>query len=227
MSRLELAEDNILYGSKDRPKGTVPPKSYSPLVELGYLAVRSTNYDARHGLKFNPSSARLDLTTWNAKFASLAGILAPNYVVFAWSWDSAGANRAVEGDARPRHTSLIGGWVPTYFLGGWGRVVAPIEASLHIFGEHGERALGQLRGGVGFRFGGWMPVLHGYQFNALVPCEIGARPPDRCSLPTYELSNELVFHKLRFALGVNPHTRVTQLSPGVSDINGMLYWLLR
>jgi hypothetical protein len=227
MSRLELAEDNILYSSKDRPKGTVSPKSYSPLVELGYLAVRSTNYDARHGLKFNPSSARLDWTTWNAKVASIVGIVAPNYLVFGWSWDSSGANRAVEGNARPRHTSLIAGWVPTYFIGGWGRVVAPMEASLHTFGEHGESALGNLRGGVGFRFGEWMPMLHGFQLSALVPCDIATERVDRCTLPTYEISNELVFHKLRFAFGINPHSRQTQLSAGVADINGMLYWLLR
>jgi hypothetical protein len=227
MSRLELAEDNILYSSKDRPKGTIPPKSYSPWVELGYLAVRSSNYDARHGLKFNPSSARLDWTTWKAGLASIVGIVAPHYVALAWSRDSSGANREVEGDRRPKHTTLIGGWVPTYFLSERGRVVAPIEASLHTFGEHGEIAIGQVRGGLGFRFGEWMPVLHGFQLSALVPCEIGTRRPNHCSLPTYEISNELVFHKLRFAFGVNPRLHSTHLSAGIADVNGMLYWILR
>ena len=225
LRNLQDAEDAL----KDRYDGM---PQYSAWTELAHMTYRAHDYRYRRGLEINPSSALWDGTK-ASRFAGsfFLGGLAPNYIVF-WGRGRSAAVRTPSdsGFRRTQGVSSAFGWHPLVYHTGKGISVASVlEVSSFDDYTASRRKRYDLAPGIGvMSHGPLLPLaLSSIELSLLTSRHTLKSIADGFGYePVVQLTGRALFDKVQIGVRTS-RRRGTAVQLGISDVNGILYWILR
>ncbi|HYN82312.1 MAG TPA: hypothetical protein VES88_12480 [Gemmatimonadaceae bacterium] len=219
-----------LWDAENMAKEQTGASDYSAWVEFASAYYRSTDYSYRRGLEFNPSSAMRDSRTSSAKVLTWVNYALPNELLLFGVYPGDPRKLERTSDDKRRVNTILLAWQPVvWFAGKGGSIRTRVEVFRGRFAAPSDEGVWAAAPGVTLRTYEKMPWLFTsfeigglytrHIFSEVTPIGAGRRMQWTATLRGV---NDRIVISYRWAKG-RPYT----LAFGVSDVNGLAYWILR
>ena len=196
---------NRLHAAEESLQGTQP--EMNSWVEAALLFYRGQSYRYRKGLKVNPSSGQGDLTDG---FASIVNIVTPNYVTLGLIGPS---------QSRPQYTL---GWRPLVIRPWQGLYIGSVFEFSNLEDRRlqwKDNALGATIGSYALKF----PLISSAELG-YVQTRFRLKGGDHLASASFRFLADKFHFNVRWKPRGDDEWFVNL---GISDVNGLLYWLIR
>ena len=211
LENLENAEDSI-KNKNENSKGAIKAPEFSAWIETAFALFRADTLKYRRGIhnsgiELNLSTGRFDL---HHKFASVVGVIMPNYVQAAWT-------------SGLSNDPFIIGWRPVSWLPGRATYVS---TSLELATQRNHVSLTP---GVSLgTFQKWMGPLSSSEIGVAWLGDTRRREDLTDRRAQARVSLRFLSDKIQVTWWQDvTRLRNHSFGIGISDVNGVLYWILR